>query len=52
VPAIGLFAIGVVAGVVWSLLSRDHLALWMIGTLAVWVLMVALATQVSWFGLF
>ncbi len=52
IPAVALFVIGVVVGIVWSLLSRDSLALWMIGTLAVWGLMIALAGQVSWFGLF
>lgn len=51
----GLMLIGIVTTTLWALLSTplfggDNLFVWMVGTLAIWPLMVVLSLQLNWFG--
>ena len=53
---VGLFAVGMAATLTWgaittAIFSGDSFFVWMLGTLAIWPLMVVLAFQLSWFGL-
>ncbi len=50
-PAVTLVIIGFGASMLRAISKRDSLNLWVAGLVGSWVLMVALALHVSWFGL-
>ena len=51
-PTITIVAISLLASTVWRMFMPDNFLVWVISTVACWVLMVILGAQVSWFGFF
>lgn len=47
------FIYGCISGVLWGAIFRstDSLEVWMLSTIAIWSLILVLASKVSWFGL-
>ena len=50
----GLVLISFIVPMLWTILFRatDNWLIWLIGSIAVWPLMILLASQTNWFGLF